>query len=364
MILADIGPPASPAIPDLLELLAGEEERDVLHSAALAVEKIGLGEYLSDSAFVERTIDAWIDQAGREERVDIIPFRLALFTLLGTRPVPALIRFARENKLGSIRIAVSSLAMIGMTAPDEVIPAVVNDLITHPEGRVRMVGASVLAEMGRTAESAVGHLARTLDSGDRALYPDVLRALKAMGPAAVGAAPSVIPLLASGIEILAVRAEEALLAMGPDVRPILDQARNHPDGVVKRRTASLIKRIKATAGQGVGEFHWVGDDALIKLFVAVGDILERNGPTSYENISAKLTELQSEGSLDRDVDTNARTIGVKVKKLEKRLSQREGRAVVLTDRGPTTRGGLTPEGKAVHARAKAYLKMLMDSIDF
>jgi hypothetical protein len=100
-----------------------------------------------------------------------------------------------------------------------------------------------------------------------------------------------------------------------------------------------------------------------KLFVAVGDILEREGPTSYKQISAKLAKLQREGSLDRDVETNARTIAVKIKRLEKLLGQKEGRTIMLTDRGSTTRGGLTPDGEAIHERAKTYLKLISNNQD-
>ena len=296
-----------------------------------------------------------------ENNVDLIPFRIGLISFLGTRAIPALIHLAQENDLGSIRIAISALATIGFTHPDEVISQVVEDLIASQDARVRMTGTSVLAEMGPKASMAVSHLAQLLEAGDELVYPDALRALRAIGPDALEAAPAVIQLLETGSPTLAARADDVLMAIGSPVRRLLESAYAESSGILKQRIESSLKRIKVapSAASGVqGEFAWVKDDAMLELFAAVGEILQRNGPTSHRELSIQLKDLKSQGYFQREIQVGDRNIGKKIEKLEELLSEREGRPILLTDRLATRKGGLTPDGEKLIVRIRAYLESI------
>ena len=222
-----------------------------------------------------------------------------------------------------MRIAISSLAMLGLVSPDEVISQVVDRLIAHEDGRVRMTGTAVLAEMGPSASMAVPKLSQLLDEGDTEVYADALRALRAMGRDALAAAPAVLRLLSRDNQFTVARAKEVLLAIGPDVRPLLESSRGGAPGGQQQHIDELLKRIGVANARGnveAGEFAWVKDDALIELFVAVGEIWEKEGPTSYRKLSRRLQELNSLGHFKRKIDDSDRYIAKRILRLEALLS--------------------------------------------
>ena len=99
LILADFGNLASNAVPALFECVNREQSIDVLAALMKAIQTIGLPDHPTDPHFFETTIAALVEQARVEQNVDLIPYRLAMFSLFGTRAVPDLLRVAQTKTL-------------------------------------------------------------------------------------------------------------------------------------------------------------------------------------------------------------------------------------------------------------------------
>ena len=88
-----------------------------------------------------------------------------------------------------------------------------------------------------------------------------------------------------------------------------------------------------------------------------GKILRDNGPTSDEEMAALLAAKRKKGLIKSTISTSARGIGKGRERLEKLLTEKDGRkAVRLTDRESTKKGGLSDYGRAFLGKVLAFLE--------
>jgi HEAT repeat protein len=372
VILGEFGPRATDAIRPLLDRVMIENDMDVLVILARAISSIGLPESSIDPQFYDETLAALIERARTESNADLIPFRLQMFLVFGTRAVPALVQLAQGTDFGGVRIAVSALAMIGILSPNEVAPTIVDQLIAHGNARIRMTGADALAEMGSFAASAVPRLAGLLVEGDSLVFSDALRALRAIGADAREAAPSVIPLLSSEDQFHMALAEDVLLGIGSDAIPFLEAASAEAHGTGKQRIDSLLMRIGLPAGQRSGDednllFRAI-KRAWLETFDVVGGILAERGPTSFDEMAKEqelIPTLRKQARVSQVLPTSGRGLNKHIESLEEQLAfllRDEAMSVKLIDRDSASRkkGGLTAFGRALLPRVRAYLSKLKE----
>lgn len=250
--------------------------------------------------------------------------------------------------------------IIARMRPDD-LEEVTATVMGYPDSRIRQVITDAVVGLGPRANSVVPVLVSLLRSRDCNLRVDALKALRAVGPDAAVACPDIVRFLGDDSDYLREWAASALRAIGPASVRALEAAYPDADKQTCKRIDTLLSELGSSIGHGTaGELAWVGDDILLRLFRAVGEVLRERGPVSYRELSRTLETLQLEGRVSRDLDVVESTIRKKIEKLESLVSKKEGRPVKLKASSSTRKGGLTTEGDDFLRKVIQYLNSLDD----
>jgi HEAT repeat protein len=207
--LAEIGPDAEAAVPQLKEALH-HPDRFTAMLAAEALFEIGVEKGAYFSEVLGTLLDP--DPLARQEAAHVI-------VLLGKEsqpPLPMLLECLRMDLNASSKYVFNDPQMALATTGD--VPAV-TALLSDPEAKVRGAGARIIALMGPEAASAVPALSRLLGDEDGEVRREAVRALGLVGEKAASAAPSLAQLLDNTDEELKGPALTSLREMGTGAAP-------------------------------------------------------------------------------------------------------------------------------------------------
>jgi HEAT repeat protein len=201
--LEEIGPPAAPAVPALIErLIAGEPP--VRGHAAEALGKIGaaavrpLLEKLSSEANGEEAIFLTLGNIGPDAAPAILVLLAAVkdknrhdasraLGRIGPRAVPALLE-ALESSDWQVRWG-ATLALSKTHADPDILVPVFVQLLNDKDGVVRQAAAGGLGELGAAAQEGVPALIAALKDRERYAAREAIDALGSIGPKAQAAVP-------------------------------------------------------------------------------------------------------------------------------------------------------------------------------
>ena len=294
----------------------------------------------------EPAIGALIDRIGTEPDGEICEEIARALGAIGPPAVGPLVEIIQQDDLRQLPVATAALMLMGKEAAAEIAK-----LLEVRDDNVRKTALAVLRELGGKAASAMPAAAEMLDQdNDDETVGYALAGIWACGPHGLAAAPAVIRCFLERDGELANLCHHALYSMGPDVRPMIEAALLAASGEERQRLERVLAGLPGLEEARFALFERLGRDDLLEMFVHVGRILERQGPTSWTAISGILTEQEKKGEIEKGRFPLAiRSLGMKMKQLEGLLG------VKLTGHGGTQKGGLTSDGIALLPKADAYL---------
>jgi HEAT repeat protein len=357
LVIGEFGPEAAETMPTVFRRAIHELNVNVLTSLGNAVTSIGLPVLTDNLALIDEVMGVLIERLRAERDIDRFRILVWFVAMLGTHAVPRLISLARSKDFDSMRVTVASLAAMGMATPEPITRVVVQELISQDDSFVRLIGVSVLAEMGPDAVKAVPSLAGLLDAGDEDVCPDVFRALRAIGPEAGEAAPALVRMMLGKHPSFSTQAESLLLIIGAGAVTALEHALAEADEKGKSRLTLILNRIGKPVIEGIErdfDFALIGEDAWLETFAFLGQIMRARGPTSLRAILE-----DKDVTLPKDTPWTDRGIWKHIENFEKRLQILcKDNSIRLIDRQKESRkkGGLTDFGERLLPKVLKYLK--------
>lgn len=238
--LGQIGPDAKAAVPVILKALQSEKSDGVRYAAAFALGQIGASDKASraalakgmesDDAFLQ-VISAWAlarvakdDKQVQEKATEVVLNGLAAdkvevrraaaraFAEINPPPevaAPVLIKAIHDNDQSVISNAIDALASLG----PKIVPRVANNGLKNKE--LRLYAVRVLAKIGPDAKEAAPALAEALDDAEGEFRREVQFVLGLFGEDSAPAVPELIKSLSSDDEQIRNSAVYALGKIGP-----------------------------------------------------------------------------------------------------------------------------------------------------
>jgi hypothetical protein len=324
----------------LIELLDHDDE----HMRVTAAMGVGLMHKRAAAA-----IPFLIRRLGEEQSLDIAGEMATALSAIGEAAVPSLIAVILEGDGLRCEYAMQALVAIGSHAA-----RTLAELFCKTDNvRIQKMLLGTLVGMGRRAMPAVPVMADILDETDN----DELAIFVAMGIAACG--PSAVAAIDALLRCIAIRgcddpvgmwAERALWAMRETAIPELENAVKETSGTHRQNLERALAGMDASFGSDLGRLLHYDRDDLFALFVDIGTVIEKQGPTSWRTMSEVLSEKQEHGLLTPGYKgVSQRFIGTRMQTLERLLGAR------VTTHGGNQKGELTPEGCALLKEAREYL---------
>lgn len=238
--LGQIGPDAKSAVPAIVKSLDGDKVAGVRYAAAFALGEIGAGDKQSraaltksiesDDAFLQ-VVSAWAlarvakDDKKLQDQVTVLIIdglksdkvdvrRAAARALAEINPPremvePVLIKAIHDSDQSVIGNAIDALASLGT----KIVPRISNNALKNKE--LRLYAVRVLAKIGPDAKEAAPALAETLADAEGDYRREAQFVLGLFGPAAAPAVPELIKSLASDDDHIRNSAIYALGKIGP-----------------------------------------------------------------------------------------------------------------------------------------------------
>lgn len=346
--LKEAGEVSLKAVHNLIGLLGSDDP------AARSAVALSLGEF---GAMAAEAVPCLIDRAKVEQDRDVMWSFVSALVSIGVPAVPALIDWLAEADLRESPVAISALSRIGFGGAELVASA----LLTHTDTRVRGFAAAVFLKMGPAAAPAVPFILRLLETGDEEDRFNAVATLGSIGPEARDGVPALIRILGGENRLLGEYAAKALVQIGSEAIPDLEQAFADADVVSRDRIQKLLEHFGRRGGprSSSPDFSWVGDDALLELFVHVGRILEK-GPLGGRRIAKHLSVLKAQGRTRFEIPAAPHHIAKWLRRLEDKLSKREDTSVRLTTQEASSRraGKLSKYGEELLPKIALYLESL------
>ncbi|MGH7169678.1 MAG: HEAT repeat domain-containing protein [Gemmataceae bacterium] len=229
--LGQLGPLASPAVPELTELLADADARS---EAAVALVRI-------DPKQADKVVPLLVKdlQAEEEKQRQTAVLALARLGPAAQAAADALAALLRDRLLTEMEIR----ALHGIWAA--AIPDLIK-LLKDPQTERRQLAVFALGQIGPAAQAAVAPLIAALSDSDRSVRAGAAQVLQAIGPEARAAVPALIANLQASQTEVRLAAAEALGHIGPAAkearRPLLECLFD-PDENVRHRAALSLGRI-------------------------------------------------------------------------------------------------------------------------
>ncbi|MBI4733162.1 MAG: HEAT repeat domain-containing protein [Chloroflexi bacterium] len=241
--LRQIGPAAAEAVPALIGLLEDESLSYAHSSIIAAIGKIGPVETVLPT-LVSALKDT--DAAVRETAAEA----LGAYGAAAAPAVPDLIPLLADEDVDVRKAAADALGLIGPAA-SAAVPALIEALNTETEWTVQFRLVDALGSIGPEAAPAVPSLILIVEGGGNSA-DNAIVALGNIGPAAAVAVPAILPYLQDQYDVFV--AVEALGKMGPAaiqaVPALIDALRNQHVWFAHEKVAGALTAI---TGQNFGE---------------------------------------------------------------------------------------------------------------
>ncbi len=303
--LAAIGPGASPAAESLVKLIETENSEDAIPA---------LGEALA--ACGEDIIEPLIPIIRRQDFALVPAIGIAL-TQLGPRAaLRALNRFKAENDTWGLALVFG-----------------------------------IAREMGPAAAAMVPVLGEMLEvEQDEAIAGMLLTAIHSTGVPAKDAIPGLLKCLLLGGPELADRAERALRAVGPEIRPVIEELVGLVAPESRDRLLRLLDATSQSKDPRFAPFLAFDDDATLERFTLAAELLSERGQVSYKEMESILQDRKVRGFLSHGCSTSASSLRQAIASIESDFKLR------TTTRIPGRKGQLTPEALKLLHEVKMYLE--------
>lgn len=296
LAVQQMGPKARPVLPQLLARLGAEPDVTIVKAVSAAIAAVGTD-----------AVEPLIEEAKKND-FRTIPGVLESFHKLAGKSVGEVIRRLLEDECESVQvIAVSVLEGLGNRAK-EAIPALIEALRETRHVDVVVVILKIFAKYGQHATAAAEVVANTMSSCED---PDVQAA-----------------------------AAQALRKIGAAAEPYLtEQHRRALERFAPERTGNYPK------------LEQLDNDALLRYFEIVGQVLEITGKASWRKIGEV---IEGYGSFERaggkDVGAKSTAVSTNVRELADLLE-----SPPLTTHRTGVAGTLTPAGREWLVKIRAYL---------
>lgn len=327
-----------------LAAMLSVEDENLRGAAAYGLKKIGPG--------AEAAIPAMLARFGTESNREVCKAIIAAFGAIGPVAIIPLLDLLSEFDMRQYPLCIASLHAIGSAAAE----TIVETMLSHPDGVIRIVGVQILRELGVVAAPAVPMLAKLLDEAENAeVAYEIVVAVLVCGPAARAAADSIVRALVRWDDDVAEAAEMTLRLIGaPAALAALRIAEMSAVGDAKQRIIKATASIGPQRNEAFNRLESYQRDDLLRLFVLVGGIFDHQGETSWhtvaKEVSAKITFKRTNG---RPFGTSDKSIAKAVNDLGAIVLGEKGR---LTTHGNNTKGELTPAGMTLLREARGYLE--------
>ena len=252
VVLTDLGPVASPVLPQLVACWSGETREEHIPSRTESVKLIC--QWVHDGLPARRS-DAerlW-SVLGGEDLPSVAPLltsesaadrALAIdkFYDLGEAAVPTLVELVKDSEPSTRRTAIRILGHIGPAAIAAV-PALAATL-KEKDSEDRSVAAISLGQIGSDSAPAVAALNDALTDPDSSIRVCSIEALGRIGPAAAPAIAGLIGRLHDTSPVIRSAAARALGQIGPVAKaalPELDKLRRDPEDYVRQAAEEAVK---------------------------------------------------------------------------------------------------------------------------
>jgi hypothetical protein len=331
---------AGERVADKLAVLLSAADKDMRVAACLglkAMEQQALG-----------ALPTLIERLGDESNLEVCGAMIEAVAAIGVAAIPSLIEVIQRGDARRMQWVALALVQMGGAAATQLAEALDKESDTGRRGLYVML----LRDMGWKAAPAVPVLGRILDeTDDEELAFLATAAIFVCGQAGAPAAPSLVRCLMSRGDETASAAERSLKLIGSPALAALEEALKTAEGTAKRRIEAALKYFRPGDEPRFPHLERIGRDDLLKLFVLVGSVFERQGETSWRTVAAqvsdKITFKRANGWSFSKGDNR---IAAAVKKLGELVN------TTLTTHVDRKKGGLTPKGRKLLQEARSYLE--------
>ncbi len=271
---------------------------------------------------------------------------------VGEAAIPALLEVAQEGDPTLLAMAGVALATIGPGAFERL----AETLLEHREGWLRKRFADCLRGLGHHAAAAVPVAICVLRGDDRDKRRDAVIAVGAIGRDAHEAVPELVRALLDDDPHLGEDAASALVSVGSTAAEALRDAYPNAGPDARERIRYVLGQLDRSTARDKSEadLSWIQDTVLLESFAEMGLIL-KDRPASFAEIARIFKEKERQGGLGKGIAKPESTIRMRLQRLEKLLSAKNGRAIQLRERDSTRKSGLTDDGLQFLSSVQAYL---------
>jgi HEAT repeat protein len=229
---------------------------------------------------------------------------VAAISAAGTEALPALIELLQRARLRATPLIQAALLGIGETAAGEL----ARTLLTADSIVVRQAAAWVLASLGPKAEPAVPVLAELLDSPDKEIVLDAIVALANIGRVGRVCTASLAGFLRDPDETISEWATKALLSIGPEAVPILQELRSNLDEGQRGSIDHVLESLGAVVSDAISDdgFKGIKNQNALELFAVVGALLLKHGPASYDDLKQWIVDMKAKGEVRTNLPASSR----------------------------------------------------------
>ncbi len=288
-----------------------------------------------------------------EEDEDILIAISMTMGLAGLDAIPELVKGILKCPTRCIVYYQAALLGIAMKHPVDVAK-----MLGSKYQRVRRAVAWVMSSLGSDAAPAASVISRFLISKDEDVVLDALVAIRPLGPSALPAIKSLAGLLAHTNQSIRNWSKDAILGVGPVGIPNLDSMRKRATGEHRASLDAILRQLglmTVAVPTITINVDGVNDEVELARFVVIGTHLAKSGPLSFLKLEKVLESRNDEMSL------SASTIRRTVESLESKWSEYTDKDVVLIDRSPNAKGGITTTGKQYLKRTREFLDQVRES---
>lgn len=325
----------------------GDEDPAVRGSTIVRLKNLGP----RSAVAVKPLIDLWF----RETEPEILWLIVEAIAAIGTASLDSLFELLKSNNPKIIQLPLQVFVYM----EDLPIEEIAERVLTHKDRMLRTSGAWLLRHMGPKAQAVMPTLRSMLMNCDPEIQVDAAIALSGLRHEALPAAPELAVVMAQSNEPVLLHWAAAVLRwIGPSASNEVESALGIATGLGREYLLELRNRFESQAehtGPHDSDLSWYGNRPYLRIFLAVANILKRQGRTSFDDLSAIIGKSIERGELDESLESSGGKLRLAVKDIETKLTERVGRDIKLLERGRKRSPELTSEGQKFADQIRMFL---------
>ncbi len=293
-----------------------------------------------------------VQRMGIERDIVVLETLAKIASREGASVIQPLLALAEEDSTFRNWIAIFTLTSAGERAQADLLRVIAE----NPTMESSRVFASVLSALRIT--SGFDPIRSALVHSDPEVVANLLISISRVGHEAELLTPILLEFAVTTDDIRSSLACKAIESIGPIALSHFGSfERLHPDHPTLNQLRLRIENQGLVDGMQ-DDLRWISKPIWIRTFVHVVNLLDELGPVGFKRMAKELRERKAKGLIEDDVSLGESKLRKVIDDLEKEISNRYRRLVLLLHSSDNRSGGLTSDGERFALKARAYVRSM------